>query len=54
MYKLLMNSIYGKTGQGLSSANSFNTITQESKVIPPSKITNPFIAAHITGLIRAV
>lgn len=32
----------------------FFTITQESKVIPPSKITNPFIAAHITGLIRAV
>lgn len=54
MYKLLMNSIFGKTGQGISNANSFNTITQESKTIPPSKITNPFIAAHITGFIRAV
>jgi hypothetical protein len=54
MYKLIMNSIYGKTGQGLSGANSFNTISGESKKIPPSDITNPFFASHITGLIRAV
>ncbi|MGL1956971.1 MAG: hypothetical protein OCD00_06620 [Colwellia sp.] len=54
MYKLIMNSIYGKTGQGLSNANGFNTLTLESKKIPPSDITNPFFASHITGLIRAV
>ena len=54
MYKLIMNSIYGKTGQGLSGANSFNTVSGESKKIPPSDITNPFFASHITGLIRAV
>ncbi|MEI6894008.1 MAG: DNA polymerase [Colwellia sp.] len=54
MYKLIMNSIYGKTGQGLSGATGFNTTSGESKKIPPSDITNPFFASHITGLIRAV
>jgi hypothetical protein len=54
MYKLIMNSIYGKTGQGLSGATGFNTSSGESKKIPPSDITNPFIASHITGLLRAV
>lgn len=52
--KLIGNSVYGKTGQGLKGKNAFDTRTMGSQKIAPSSITNAPMAAHTTGLIRAV
>ncbi len=59
------NSLYGKTAQGvasmrpvgingLSAKTAFNTRTGGTETIPPSRITQPAIAAQTTGLLRAV
>jgi hypothetical protein len=53
MFKQMSNSLYGKTCQGVSGATVFNTRDGKSTTIGPSKITNPFLATHITGLARA-
>lgn len=52
--KLLGNSLYGKTGQGLKDKTAFDTHTMESKKVPYSGLTNAPIAALTTGFIRAV
>ncbi len=52
--KLLGNSLYGKTAQGLKKKNVFDTRNIKSIELPPSKLTNAAIAAHTTGFIRAV
>lgn len=52
--KLLGNSLYGKTAQGLKKKSVFESRTMESVELPPSSITNAAIAAHTTGFIRAV
>ena len=54
MIKEIGNSVYGKLAQGLSNKSAFDTSTGLSKKIGPSAITNPYMAAHTTGLIRAV
>ncbi|MBA2073893.1 hypothetical protein [Aeromonas veronii] len=54
MVKEIGNSLYGKLAQGLSDKNAFDTATGLSKKIGPSAVTNPYMAAHTTGLIRAV
>lgn len=54
MIKEIGNSVYGKLAQGLSGKAAFDTSTGLSKKIGPSAITNPYMAAHTTGLIRAV
>ena len=54
LWKEIGNSLYGKTGQGLKERTAFDTATGFSKKIPPSAITNPYMASHTTGLIRAV
>lgn len=54
MVKEVGNSLYGKLAQGLSGKNAFDTSTGLSKRIGPSAVTNPYMAAHTTGLIRAV
>jgi len=54
MVKEVGNSLYGKLAQGLSGKNAFDTATGLSKTIGPSAVTNPYMAAHTTGLIRAV
>lgn len=54
MIKEIGNSVYGKLAQGLSNKAAFDTSTGLSKKIGPSAITNPYMAAHTTGLIRAV
>lgn len=54
MVKEIGNSLYGKLAQGLSDKPAFDTATGLSKKIGPSAVTNPYMAAHTTGLIRAV
>jgi len=54
MYKQISNSIYGKTCQGVKGKKAYNTRTDEHEEIGKSRITNIFVAAHITGLIRAL
>jgi hypothetical protein len=59
LLKIVINSGYGKTGQGLRHKRStdLENSTKERVVtseIPPSKITNPAIAGFITGFVRGV
>ncbi len=54
LWKEIGNSLYGKTGQGLKERTAFDTTSGLSKKIPPSAITNPYMASHTTGFIRAV
>jgi hypothetical protein len=54
MYKQLGNSLYGKTCQGIKGKKAYNTRTDEHDEIGESGITNIFIAAYITGLIRTL
>lgn len=54
LWKEIGNSLYGKTGQGLKERTAFDTASGLSKKIPPSAITNPYMASHTTGFIRAV
>jgi hypothetical protein len=54
LFKELINSMYGKTAQGLRGKRVFDTRSADLKDLPPSPITNPFIAAYVTGLVRAV
>jgi len=54
MWKEIGNSLYGKHGQGLRAKNAFDTKTGVSKEIPYSKLSNPYMASHVTGFIRAV
>lgn len=52
--KLLGNSLYGKTGQGLREKTVFDTGKMQSVKVPESSISNAPMAAHVTGFIRAV
>ncbi|WP_265949789.1 DNA polymerase [Dechloromonas sp. A34] len=52
--KLLGNSLYGKTAQGLKRKTVFDSQGMKSVELPHSILTNAAIAAHTTGLIRAV
>lgn len=52
--KLLGNSLYGKTAQGLKTKTVFDTGQMKSVALPHSQITNAAMAAHTTGFIRAV
>jgi hypothetical protein len=54
MFKQLGNGIYGKLGQGIKGTTAYNTRTDTHEEIGESKITNPYLAAHVTGLIRAL
>lgn len=51
--KTYVNSIYGKTGQGIRRTSSYSLKDGYSKVMPYSQITNPFYAMMITGTVRA-
>jgi len=50
--KSVGNTLYGKTAT-LKSHSFFDTETGNSKKSSPSAIANPYIASHVTGLIRA-
>lgn len=52
--KLLGNSLYGKTAQGLKKKTVFDAQVMKSVELPHSSLTNAAIAAHTTGFIRAV
>lgn len=52
--KLLGNSLYGKTAQGLKRKKVFDSQLAKSVELPHSMLTNAAIAAHTTGFIRAV
>ena len=54
LYKELGNSLYGKTAQGLRMKRVFDTREGVTIPLPPSRITNPYIAAEVTGNVRAV
>jgi len=51
--KLIGNSLYGKTGQGLNEKTVFNTREMDSMKVPPSMLTNAPVAALVTGILRA-
>lgn len=52
--KLLGNSLYGKTAQGLKKKSVFEAQSMKSVELPHSMLTNAAMAAHTTGFIRAV
>lgn len=52
--KLYANSVYGKIAQSLRPKNVFDTRQVRTTRLKPSPITNPAIAAHVTGFIRAI
>lgn len=52
--KLLGNSLYGKTAQGLKAKTVFDSQGMKSVELPHSILTNAAIAAHTTGFVRAV
>ena len=54
LWKEIGNSTYGKTAQGLRKKRCFDSRTGEYGDLPPSKITNPYLAAYTTSLVRAV
>jgi hypothetical protein len=54
LLKQLMNSIFGKQGQGIKGTSVYDTRTDGRTNIPPCTITNPFLAGYISGLIRAL
>ena len=53
-WKEITNGTYGKTAQGLRMKRAFNIRDEESKPLPPSKITNAFYASYTTSFVRAV
>lgn len=52
--KLYANSVYGKISQSLRPKNVFDVRHVRTVQLKPSPITNPAIAAHVTGFIRAI
>ena len=52
--KLLGNSLYGKTAQGLKGKKVFDSQWLKSVELSHSSLTNAAISAHTTGFVRAV
>ncbi len=52
--KEIGNSLYGKTAQSLKEKTVFDSHSLGSKKVRESMVTNPYIAAHTTGFVRAV
>lgn len=53
-WKEIGNSLYGKLAQGLHAKTAFDTSRGLNSPLPPSSVTQPFFAAHVTGFVRAV
>ena len=53
-WKLVMNSITGKFGQGLKHKKVFSYMENEMEVIPQSRITSPPYIVEITSLGRTI
>jgi hypothetical protein len=54
IWKEIGNSLYGKLAQGLKERRIYDPRTSSSKRLPPSKVTQAYLAAYTTSLIRAV
>ena len=52
--KLMINSSYGKVGQGLKEKKKYSTRAEDSVLIKTSSITSAVIAAHITDVVRTM
>lgn len=53
LYKEIANSLYGKVAQGLRVKRVFDSRSGERRELPPSPVTQPYIAGHVTGVVRA-
>lgn len=53
LWKEMINSTYGKLGQGLRDKRAFSTRKKATQPTPFSPITQPFLASYITSFIRA-
>ena len=53
-WKEISNSTYGKTAQGLRERRVYDLRDRQTKMLPPSRITNAYFAAYITSFVRAV
>ena len=54
IWKEMGNSVYGKLAQGLQRKRVFDSRSEQSRVMPPSNLTQPYLAAYTTSLLRAV
>jgi hypothetical protein len=54
MRKQIANSIYGKLGQGLKGTKAYNTRSDSREKVGTCEITNAYLAAYVSGLIRAL
>ena len=53
-YKLIGNNIYGKVAQGLrDQSRVFDTLTGSTRQLERSAISDAYVAAYVTGLVRA-
>jgi hypothetical protein len=53
-WKEIGNSLYGKIAQGLRGKRVYDNLSDDMKPLPPSEVTQPYLAAFITSLIRGV
>jgi hypothetical protein len=51
--KVMTNSVYGKTAQGVRERTQYDTRTGGSRQLSRSSVTSPVLAAYTTGLVRA-
>lgn len=51
--KEITNSLYGKVAQAVRPRTEYDARTGHSRALGPSAVTNPVLAAFITGLVRA-
>lgn len=54
MFKIIVNSIYGLTGMGLSGKSKFDTKTGGTLPISGGELTNPLVCGYITAFTRCV
>ena len=52
LYKLYVNTLYGKVAQGINPKNSFDIRDGGTKELGRSAVTQPFLASMITGTLR--
>jgi hypothetical protein len=52
-WKEMGNAVYGKTAQGLRPKRCYSSRDDQYDQLPPSKITNPYLAAYVTSFVRA-
>ncbi len=53
-WKEISNSTYGKTAQGLREKRVYDLRDKDTKVLPESRITNPYFASFITSYTRGL